>query len=178
MAGLFSLIGLAWGNLDSGGGRAKVGTLQAHASLGSPFTTSAVTAGVVDGLYPFPQNSVNTEPGGNPAPDISGGSGGGDGNAVKKSGKKSYYANFRSFDSGRTWHLLPETRFNSMGTMPIIPSIRCMSNNGLKVIGSVYNPAEMIYGALYTSWSEEVSSPSELELIYVDEGLWKSTSSR
>jgi hypothetical protein len=84
--------GLAWAGLDSGGGRAKVGTLQAHASLGSPFTTSAVTAGVIDGLYPFPQNSENTGPGGNPSSGISGGSSGGDGNAVKKSGKKSIAA--------------------------------------------------------------------------------------
>jgi hypothetical protein len=32
---------------------AYLGNQQAHASVGSPFSTSAVTAGVVDILYPF-----------------------------------------------------------------------------------------------------------------------------
>lgn len=39
--------------IDSGGGMAYVGNLQAHASVGSPFSTSAVTAGAVDILYPL-----------------------------------------------------------------------------------------------------------------------------
>ena len=39
--------------IDSGGGMVYVGNLQAHASVGSPFSTSAVTAGAVDILYPL-----------------------------------------------------------------------------------------------------------------------------
>jgi hypothetical protein len=47
--------------IDSGGGMAYVGNLQAHASVGSPFSTSAVTAGAVDILYPL-ESSPGTTP--------------------------------------------------------------------------------------------------------------------
>ena len=46
--------------IDSGGGMAYVGNLQAHASVGSPFSTSAVTAGAVDILYPLESRPVTT----------------------------------------------------------------------------------------------------------------------
>ena len=49
--------------IDSGGGMAYVGNLQAHASVGSPFSTSAVTAGAVDILYP-----LESRPGTTPVP--------------------------------------------------------------------------------------------------------------
>jgi hypothetical protein len=47
--------------IDSGGGMAYVGNLQAHASVGSPFSTSAVTAGAVDILYPLESRPVTTD---------------------------------------------------------------------------------------------------------------------
>jgi len=47
--------------IDSGGGMAYVGNLQAHASVGSPFSTSAVTAGAVDILYAL-ESSPGTTP--------------------------------------------------------------------------------------------------------------------
>jgi hypothetical protein len=90
--------GLAWANLDSGGGRAMVGNLLAHASVGSPFATSAVTAGVVDVIYPMtPESGENTDGGnggggnggGSSSPGISGGTGSGDARSAKKPGKKS-----------------------------------------------------------------------------------------
>jgi len=46
--------------IDSGGGMVYVGNLQAHASVGSPFSTSAVTAGAVDILYPLESRPVTT----------------------------------------------------------------------------------------------------------------------
>jgi hypothetical protein len=77
-------VGLAWANLDSGGGRAMVGNQLAHASLGSPFATSAVTAGVVDVIYP---TTPQPDQGGSSPSEISAG-GGMDSGAVQKSGGK------------------------------------------------------------------------------------------
>lgn len=52
-------------NLDSGGGRVRVGDQLSHASLGSPYSTSRVTAGMVDILYPV---EVGAKPDPTPTP--------------------------------------------------------------------------------------------------------------
>lgn len=72
--------GMAHAQLDSGGGRSMVGNLQAHSSLGSPFETSAVTAGMLDVIFPMtsqPDHGRNENSGVNGGGGYSPGSSGG-----------------------------------------------------------------------------------------------------
>ena len=74
-----------YASIDSGGERGSVGSFASHSSLGSPFTTSSVTAGGIDLLYPLQTGALPRPP--EQPPGGGGGGGGGAPSPVAKKGK-------------------------------------------------------------------------------------------
>jgi hypothetical protein len=83
-------INFSWANalIDSGGDMGTVGVLTSHSSLGSPFTTSSVTAGGIDLLYPIQSKSPTPPPEKPPTASPSGGGSVGTAPVSKKGIKK------------------------------------------------------------------------------------------
>lgn len=83
-------INLTWANalIDSGGEMGTVGFLLSHSSLGSPFSTSSVTAGGIDLLYPIQSKSPTPPPEKPPTASPSGGGSVGTAPVSKKGNKK------------------------------------------------------------------------------------------
>ena len=76
-----------YASIDSGGERGSVGSFASHSSLGSPFTTSSVTAGGIDLLYPLQTGALPRPPEQPPGGGGGGGGGGGAPSPVAKKGK-------------------------------------------------------------------------------------------
>ena len=94
-----------YASIDSGGERGSVGSFASHSSLGSPFTTSSVTAGGIDLLYPLQTGALPRPPEQPPGGGGGGGgasSGGGPAQVQKsKKGGKSSSANKSSGGSSK-----------------------------------------------------------------------------